>query len=235
MKKILVANWKMNGSKEKVETCMTFWEEELSKNKSVLIHNTIIFCPPFPFLPMASELSNYLSIGGQNCHHEKEGAFTGEVSAFHLKEVGCSFVIIGHSERSHLETNDLIYQKALRALEVGLIPIICIGEKKGEDIRILKEQLNNKINRIENISKRCVIAYEPLWAIGTGEAASVGHISKVHNLIKNLSPNTPVLYGGSITLNNAYDILSLKNVDGLLVGGASLDKEAFLNIVKVGA
>jgi triosephosphate isomerase len=228
MTKIIIANWKMNGSGAFIT--------EFFKNFSPNPQNRIIFCPPPLYL---KDVFFHTSlIGGQDCSAYSGGAYTGEISAVMLKDLGCQYVIIGHSERRqyYKETNATVGQKAEQALKAGLTPIICIGESKeirdsGKAIQVVLDQLLQSLP--EGADKTYYIAYEPVWAIGTGLTATDDDIVQMHATIRQALPvqNTPILYGGSVNKDNAHTILSLPNVDGILVGGASLKYEDFNHIV----
>ena len=229
-KKIIAANWKMNGS------------EELMKEFSQLTppkHNDVIICPPFTLLDSAKTLlPNFIKIGAQNCSEEDNGAFTGEISATMLRDSHVSYVIIGHSERRTLyrETDTVILKKVESVIKNELTPIVCIGEtlsekKANKTLEVLEKQIDASITRV-NTHTRLIVAYEPIWAIGTGLTPNEYEIRETHLHIKkklNLHFNidVPVLYGGSANAENCSKILSVENVDGLLVGGASLKKHDF--------
>ena len=221
---IIVANWKMNGNKDSVRE----WFSSLSTSKG-----HIVFCPPFPLIDMASQIApEHVHVGAQDCHYEGHGAFTGFTSPVLLKEMGCRYVILGHSERRFMESNEEVQKKAASAQKVGLIPIICVGEsremrEKGQHLSFVKEQVRVCTKGLED---GFLLAYEPLWAIGTGEVCHVKDIAEMHGMMKTLS-KANVLYGGSVKPDNAKDILSLVDVDGLLVGGASLDVMSFNQII----
>lgn len=181
-------------------------------------------------------------LGGQDCSAEIKGAFTGDVSAFMLKDAGCEFVIVGHSERrqNHSESDVLVAKKIERALENFLIPILCVGESKqirdaGQYADFISVQLQNSLSKNLSI-KKLIVAYEPVWSIGTGVVPTVGQIEEVAGLIRKIisgSKNVSelqVIYGGSVKKENAQEILLTKGVDGLLVGGASLDVQEFFGI-----
>lgn len=233
--KVIVANWKMNGS---IELLKSFANLTPSSNK-------VIICPPHTLLYKSREiLSSEISIGAQNCSEKESGAFTGEVSPNMLFDCGARFVILGHSERRTLyhEVNELISQKVELSLKSGLTPILCVGEtleekNKGFTSKTIKKQLQESMPR--NIDhKNLLIAYEPVWAIGTGLIPKLIEIEEILLLIKNyLSEDLKVsyktlhvLYGGSANSKNCKEILSLKSVDGLLVGGASLKFDEFTKI-----
>lgn len=224
--KIIAGNWKMNGTSAFLKECLAYWQN------LELVHNFVV-CPPFTLLREANQTlqSAKVSLGAQDCHQKLSGAFTGNISADHLKEAGCSYVIVGHSERRqyHSETDELIKAKAETALSVGLKPIICVGENLTEReesmaLKVLEKQIADCLPESPNF----IIAYEPIWAIGTGKAASLQDIQEVHDFLRSLvGSGIPLLYGGSVTAENYKDILSTSNVDGVLVGGASLKKEDF--------
>ena len=232
----IAANWKMNLDSSRIEA---FFDAVKSNkfNKNV---KTCIF-PPNVYISLLKKLINKspISIGAQSCHYENHGAFTGEVSAFSLKDIGCEYVIIGHSERrlKNNESNVYVQKCASSAINSNLIPIICVGEslKDREDktaLEFIEQQINGSLPMsFENI----MIAYEPIWSIGTGKIPSKMEIKEMHEKIKNIiylkyKKNIKVLYGGSVNPLNVSDILSVDNVDGLLIGGASLNAKDFLAI-----
>ncbi|SVB06754.1 uncharacterized protein METZ01_LOCUS159608, partial [marine metagenome] len=188
------------------------------------------------------------SLGAQNCHWEDQGAFTGEISVGMLKDCGVSYVIVGHSERRHVfsETNDWINRKVKAIIAADLIPILCIGEtfeqrKSGQTNQVLEEQLQDGLEMINSLEK-LVVAYEPVWAIGTGITASVEQVSGALSLVRDILSiqfsdsnidNSPIIYGGSVTPTNAEELISVPGVDGFLVGGASLNIESFTSIIKI--
>jgi triosephosphate isomerase (TIM) len=239
--KLLVGNWKMNLSSNDAL--------RLSERISALMPQTInkvVICPNFVYLEnlIKNNKNPLISHGAQDCHHEKNGAYTGDVSAYMLKEVGCSYVILGHSERRkhHKESNSLIKQKAEIAIEAGLIPVICVGEtleerEFGKADEVVYEQLEQSMP--SNFNENCVIAYEPVWAIGTGIVAEEKDIADMHRKIyeflykKTGFNNTYILYGGSVTPENAKAITDCDCVNGLLIGGSSLSAEKFLKIIGV--
>ncbi len=228
--KIIVANWKMNGS------------EDLMKEFSQLTcskHNDIIICPPFTLLDSAKTLlPNFVKIGAQNCGAEDKGAFTGEISASMLREKSVSYVLIGHSERRTLfnETNNIIFKKVEAAIKSELTPIVCIGETLSEKeanktLQVLDNQINGSVAKIEP-HEQVIVAYEPVWAIGTGLTPDENEIKEAHLYIKtklnqHFNADIPILYGGSANSKNCSQIISIENVGGLLVGGASLKKNDF--------
>lgn len=230
--KIIIGNWKMNcPNREQTELI-----QKLQKNNT---KNKIVLCVPFTSL--SRKKTSVVHFGAQNVSQFTGGAFTGEISAEMIKETGAEYVIIGHSERRlyYKETLKQIRQKVENALNANLIPIICIGETE-------KEKANNETLKVieQNLSvcvpmtdKPIIIAYEPRWAIGTGKIPTKTEIKSVHEFIykffkKNHRPIPQIIYGGSITGQNAKQIASIKYVDGLLVGSASLKTETFLPIIE---
>ena len=238
---IIIANWKMNKDLNEVEK---FMDSFISLKPWEKIHDLRIFlAPSFPLIKDVSNFINYSSLNSklricaQNCHHEIEGAFTGEVSAKILNSLGVSSVIIGHSERRNYfdETNDIIEKKISNCIKYGMTPILCFGEnlnerKKGNYLNVIESQINI-LNSFKKIDQEIILAYEPVWAIGSGLTPSLDEINEVHFFVKNKFPKLKILYGGSLNFNNAKDILSIHNVDGGLVGGASLDPSSFSSII----
>lgn len=211
----------------------------------------IVLCPPFVFLPSISEIlrESDLHLGAQNCHHEKSGAFTGEISPVMLKEIGVEYVIIGHSERRHIfgETNEMINRKVKAVLNNGMKPIICVGEtkeerEKGLTFCVVESQLRQALFGLgKDDVKKVVIAYEPVWAIGTGIVAKPNQAQEVHRFIRKLleqlydeelAQQTPILYGGSIKPDNFLGLMVQPDIDGGLVGGASLDDQ-FIELARI--
>lgn len=224
---MIVANWKMHFNLEKAVSTAHDIKAKLCDSKV-----NIVVCPPFLYLTKLKESfeSCKIKLGAQNLYFEDEGAYTGEVSAMMLKSVGCSYVIVGHSERRNLfnESDFMINKKLKSALAHSLLPILCIGEtleqrQMGKTFNHLKDQL---AKNLQDINGTVIIAYEPIWAIGSGNVATLDQIFEVHSFIKDFI-KTKVLYGGSVNPQNAYDIGSLDNVDGFLVGGASLETQKF--------
>ena len=206
----------------------------------------IIICPPFTLLSAASELAKHVYIGAQNLHTENEGAFTGEISANMLVDLGITHSIIGHSERrnKHNETNEIVARKVKISLEKKLQTIICIGEtelqrKENSTLEILEQQLLDSLANNTNFEK-LIVAYEPIWAIGTGLIPEVSEISKIHDFIRvrlvelygSNASNIPLLYGGSVNGSNASEIFNVNNVNGALIGGASLSFEKLAPIIR---
>lgn len=202
-------------------------------------------CPPFLHIEGAKAALSGVSLGAQDVSIRDDGAFTGEISAKMLADMGCKYVIVGHSERRqyHEETDQIIAAKATKAMEAGVVPIICVGEslsqrQTGQTEMVIESQLSGSVPA-NATGQSIVIAYEPVWAIGTGQVATVAQIAEVHaqiraNLEKRLADAAQlrIIYGGSVKPENATEILSLEDVDGALVGGASLKAESFLAIAK---
>jgi triosephosphate isomerase len=209
----------------------------------------LLVCPPAVYLsPVHQVISKSpVALGAQNMYHEANGAFTGEISAAMLSDVGCRYVILGHSERRHIlgETDVDVNRKTLAALAAGLIPIVCVGEllaerEAGRTAAVISTQFHGSLANvsIEQI-ERVVIAYEPVWAIGTGKVATPDEAEAVHADLRTLlaeryngrsAENVRILYGGSVKASNAGELLSQPNIDGALVGGASLKVDDFLGI-----
>ena len=212
----------------------------------------VAYCPPYPLLDVAHAVldGSNIALGAQDVHWERSGAFTGEVSAPMLAESGCRYVIVGHSERRHQlgETDMMIGAKARAAVGAGLVPIFCIGETEaerdsGQTKVILAGQVGRALAGAASIfnADRLVVAYEPVWAIGTGRSATVSQVGEAHAWVRaelalTLGQETAdavrILYGGSVKPENAAELLACPGVDGALVGGASLDQKSFLGIVR---
>jgi triosephosphate isomerase len=246
--KVIAGNWKMNKDVHQSE-------ELIARLKSALTFDLkgvrVIVCPPFTSLESASRWTKgtSMSLGAQNMYHEDEGAFTGEVSPKMLTSVGCEYVILGHSERRQVfgETDEGINKKVKKAIASGLVPIVCVGEtlqqrENNVTTQIITTQVHGVLKDIsaEQVEE-VIIAYEPVWAIGTGRNASPQQAEEVHHLIRTLLAElyTPVTaeiviiqYGGSVKPDNAVELLWQPNVDGALVGGASLKADSFSAIIK---
>ena len=233
--KIVVANWKLNGS----YAFLRSYFDNIKHNQIDSESNCLIICPPTPYINEIN--SDNIFRGAQDCSIHIEGAFTGEISARILKDLGCTFCIVGHSERRNLfnEQNDLILKKIYNCINCDIIPILCVGEsliQKKENLtkEILKDQLINSLPKNINL-KNIIIAYEPIWSIGTGVVPTVDEINEIHNYIKGSilgDKNTKVLYGGSVKANNYKELINLTAVDGLLVGGASINLDEFNKIIE---
>lgn len=240
---LVVANWKMNGSLALVRTVI----DELASELMFIKHNAprIVLCPPYPYLTTIKEEAKHsgIKIGAQDCSRQDQGSFTGDVSAAMLQEVGCEYVILGHSERRerHHETSDLIAQKVIAAQKENLTTIVCIGETKidkdhGKTEEILRAQLDKSLPE-ETIIRQTIVAYEPVWAIGTGVTPTPEEVNHIHEflheyLYKKFQTYAaiPLLYGGSVKGYNAAHFMEQPFVNGVLVGAASLDIEEFSHI-----
>jgi triosephosphate isomerase len=237
MKKLIVGNWKMNGTRAGAEALARAIAAGAGAAKG-----EIVCCPPFPLLTVVGQAlaGSRALLGAQDCHEQEKGAFTGDVSPDLLAEFGVKYVIVGHSERraQHGETSPLVAKKAASALRAGLIPIICIGEtleirEAGHAESAVCRELEQSLPEMSG--QKIVVAYEPIWAIGTGKTCGSAEILSMHQKLRETLaarglPDTPILYGGSVKAENAAEILALANVDGALVGGASLEAEGFLRI-----
>ncbi len=246
MKTIIAANWKMYKTRsEATETCRDLAHrlESLKTDRLVLV-----FAPFTALATAADELRPFASVGAQDVYPALEGAFTGEISPAMIKDCGASWVLTGHSERRHIlhESSDFVGQKTAFALREGLSVMLCIGETLAEREarqleKVLISQLEPAIRDLpkEILPEHLSIAYEPVWAIGTGKVASERNIAEAHGMIRNIlnrflgsiADDIPIVYGGSVKPANAQPILKLDNVNGLLVGGASLRAESFSQIV----
>lgn len=241
IKPVVVANWKMNMSLEAISKFVDGFGSDFFSVE-------VVVCPPAPYLylldAMKKQKNGSFSVGAQNVHSENSGAYTGDVSAEQLLDVGCQYVIIGHSERRAIgESNEFIHQKVRQALETGLIPILCVGEteeerKQGKTNSVVEKQVLTALQNMNDISK-VIIAYEPVWAIGTGLSAVPEQAQEVHQFIRSVlikhfgihAGQLPILYGGSAKPGNAKDYSAMSDIDGLLVGGASLKAEDFKKII----
>ena len=240
-RRLLCGNWKMNLDRAGA----TALAAKLKKSARPLSETQgldVVLFPPFPYLESVGEVlqGSRIQLGAQNLHQAQRGAYTGEVSASMLMDVGCTFVIVGHSERRHGlgEDDAVIGRKAETALNSGLTPIICIGETGaqrdvGETFAVVERQLSGvmEIFGTSNTLGGCVIAYEPVWAIGTGRVATADEAQKVHRHVRGclgqVGKTLPLLYGGSLNGDNASSLFAQADVDGGLVGGASLKAEEF--------
>ncbi len=246
-KQIIAGNWKMNGTLSETANLINSLKQTI---KSDELTREVVLCPPFTSLILARELlkGTPFKLGAQNVHYETKGAFTGEVSAEMLKETGCDYVIIGHSERRTYfrEDDALINKKVKHAINIGLRVILCVGEtleerEKGITRDVVKKQTTGSLENItETDLEHIVIAYEPVWAIGTGKTATTQQANEVHEYIRSIiaaaySPAAAgqlvIQYGGSVKADNAKELLSMPDIDGALVGGASLKANDFTAIV----
>lgn len=246
MKNLIAGNWKMNGTLESSIALAKSIVEGIQQNPQLLEKNDFLVCPPYLHLaPAQTQLTHAVSLGGQDCSPFDNGAYTGDVSALMLKDMNCSSVILGHSERRqyYAESNLMIKQKASMAHDAGLITIICVGEtedqrESGEQNAVVAKQLLDSLPESAN-AENTVIAYEPVWAIGTGKTATTDDIKDMYGFIRATldgtiknHDNVRLLYGGSVKPGNAHEILSVDNVNGALIGGASLKAEDFIGIAE---
>jgi triosephosphate isomerase len=241
---LVAANWKMNGSLASIRPLL----EGICSGLEAKCDAEVVICPPYVYLAeLADKLGNSEIISGaQNLSHLESGAFTGEISADMLKDFSCKYVIVGHSERRALygETDGLVAAKFMRAQDAALVPILCVGEQlaereSGDTEAVIERQLNAVIE-LAGIKafNDAVIAYEPVWAIGTGETATPEQAQEVHAFVRLLlarhddaaADKIRILYGGSVKAANAVEIFNMVDVDGGLIGGASLDADEFLSI-----
>jgi triosephosphate isomerase len=241
LRPLVAGNWKMHGLKSSV----TELQKIIARAKA-LSNVELMVCPPATLIAQfaAAAAGSGVAIGGQDCHAEKSGAFTGDISAEMLKDAGASAVIVGHSERRqyHGETDASVRAKAEAAQRAGLVPIICVGETRdqreaGETLATVGTQLDGSLPNVANLA----VAYEPVWAIGSGRTPQPKDVAEVHGLIRDRlrsrygdkGDETRILYGGSVTPANARELLAVDTVDGALVGGASLKADDFLAIAAV--
>lgn len=244
---IIAGNWKMNKMPKEAQELVQGLKKQLQDVRDI----DIVVCPPFTALEEVAKViqGTNMQLGAQDVFWEDIGAYTGEISCVMLKELGCLYVIIGHSERRAYfgESNESVNKKTKAALEHNLTPIICVGERleqreKGQTFEVIKDHLQNGLKdiTIEEI-KRVVIAYEPVWAIGTGITATPDQAEEAHSFIRNLLKElyseavatlVRIQYGGSVKPENIVDLMSQPDIDGALVGGASLKIDSFVRIVK---
>ncbi len=248
---IIAGNWKMNKDLRESEELLTALKSALA---SIPSGTTVVVCPPFTSLALAGSLlkGSAIALGAQNMYVEDEGAFTGEVSPKMLLSVGCRYVILGHSERRQYfhETDEFINRKARKAHAAGLIPIICVGEtleqrEKNVTTQVVTTQVRGCLQGLSpDQMKRTVIAYEPVWAIGTGKNATPQQAQEVHALIRSLVKEmfgadvagaVTIQYGGSVKPDNAAELLRQPDINGALVGGACLKADSFSAIVRASA
>ncbi len=244
---LLAANWKMFKTVSEMESYVKDFLE-LVRDVS---DRDILIAPSFVSLARMVQLleKSIVQVGAQNMFYEDKGAYTGEISPLMLLDVGVKTVIIGHSERRHIfnEDDKMINRKVIAALHHGIAPVLCIGEtleerESGKTSKVLQTQLKNGLQDVDTeVIKKVIVAYEPVWAIGTGRTATLEQIQEAHSLVRkevgtlageDIAQNMRILYGGSVKPANVRDIMRLEDVDGALVGGASLDPESFAKIVK---
>lgn len=230
---LIAGNWKMNGLHQSIGII-----KEIRDTAIVRSDLDILIAPPATLISVAAEIAGLVKIGGQDCHSERSGAHTGDISAEMLKDAGAGYVLLGHSERraDHNEKNAMVRSKATTAQSAGLMPVICIGESEserraGKAELVIGRQLEESLPHDAGY----VIAYEPVWAIGTGLTASLDDIAAMHVFIRARLPAgdaVQILYGGSVKPENAAAILAIEDVDGALVGGASLKADSFSAIIE---
>jgi len=247
---IVIGNWKMNGSLASNED----WIKTVARgmDSGMPAGRKFVVCPPFPYLAQCASLIKehslaFLGLGAQDASAQSSGAYTGESSAAMLKELGCEYVIVGHSERRqmHYEADETIAAKALQVLDSGMTPIICVGEtaderNSGRAEEIVCAQVAKQVSVLQDRLADCLIAYEPVWAIGTGKVASAQVAQDMHRHIRlqlaefdeDVASHVAILYGGSVKPDNAVELFAMPDIDGGLVGGASLNPQDFLAICK---
>ena len=246
-KKFIAGNWKMNLTSSEVAPYLEVFRQETEKVNNV----DIAIIPPFTALAKASEIlggTQKIRLGAQNMSPEAKGAYTGEISAAMLRDLFVRFVLVGHSERRRLfgETDEIVHRKVVTALNSELRPILCIGEtleerQAGQEKAVLEAQLHGALHGLTpDQLEEVIIAYEPVWAIGTGLTATPAQAQEAHQFIRDylkstagqeIADKTRILYGGSVTADNARELLNQPDIDGALVGGASLDPRSFAEIV----
>ena len=233
----LIGNWKQHGSRAAIQAFSEQWSFDANPALRIAI------APPFPYLQALVEALPDCELAAQNCSMHAQGAYTGEVSAGMLADLGCQYVLVGHSERRqyHGETDELIADKLAAVQSAGLTPVLCVGEQQaaretGEQDDVVRAQLRAALAKSQ---PNLLIAYEPVWAIGTGLTATPDQANEMHATIKQeldsllgASQATPILYGGSVNAENADALFACPNVDGALVGGASLEAPSFMAIAQ---
>ena len=245
-RKLIAGNWKMNGSLAQNQALLQSVRDGLPSPACA-----VAVCVSAPYLAQVSELlrGSGIDLGAQDVSAHEQGAYTGEVSAPMLRDFGTRYAIVGHSERRqyHAESDDAVAQKAQRTLACGITPIVCVGEtltqrEAGQTEEVVKRQLAAVIHLIGHCISEIVIAYEPVWAIGTGKTASPEQAQAVHSVLRTqLRAATPhpervhILYGGSMNAGNAAALLSMPDIDGGLIGGAALKAADFLTIIRAGS
>lgn len=242
--RLVVGNWKMNLTVEPAVALARLVLEHVRKQGGSTVHT--VMCPPFTALTSVRAVldGSPIALGAQNCHPARSGAHTGEVSVEMLADLRCQYVIVGHSERrrDQYETDELVAEKAVAALTGSITPIVCVGETQqehaeGRSAEVVTRQVDALIRHAgADMVRRSVIAYEPVWAIGTGLAATPEHAQQTHATIRQTlhgsgAADVPVLYGGSVTVDNAASLFACPDVDGALVGGASLVAASFCAII----
>lgn len=252
MRKSLVAgNWKMHGSRASIEQLLCGLMKGLPSPDANALPLDVVVCPTYVHISQAMALceNRAISVGAQDCSHMSSGAYTGEVAAGMLKEMGCQWIILGHSERRqyHGESDDLVAAKLAAVVEAGIGPILCVGEtreqREGGDAKsVVAAQLEGALQGQVGLD-RLVVAYEPVWAIGTGLTATPEEAQQMHAFIREClakvsaveEDKTRILYGGSVKSGNARELFAQSDIDGALVGGAALITEEFLAIIDAAA
>jgi triosephosphate isomerase (TIM) len=247
MKKQLIGNWKMNQSLEELRDFATFFAREKTAEKLIAAHARVAICPQALHLSTLSELTRTQNIQvlAQNISAFSKGAYTGEISAAAVKDLGIKGTLIGHSERRSLfaETHQTLLQKLEMAFTQDLDVIFCVGEtleerEKGQFEKVLASQLEGAkefLQKSPQYLPRFTLAYEPVWAIGTGKVADTQQIEQAHNFLLTILPHSPILYGGSVTPDNWGEICKISSVSGALVGGASLKASTFFQLLSLSA
>lgn len=243
--KIVAGNWKMNGQKYEIVDLLQQIKTRLNEKEQ---QRSVVF-PPSIYIPLVQEIleESMVQWGGQNFYPQDKGAFTGEISAPMLVDYGCRFVLVGHSERRQIfnESEKFVAEKFHQAKEHGMIPVLCVGEtweqrEKEQTLSVLEQQIAAVTKKSSNWFDKAIIAYEPVWAIGTGKTASPEQVQLVHKAIREIiekfdscqSEKVTILYGGSVNEKNAASLFEMPDVDGGLIGGASLNAQQFVEIVK---
>jgi triosephosphate isomerase len=243
MKKLIAGNWKMNTTGGSAGSLIWEVESKIQAVDGILDRCDFVVCPPFVYLDTVKGKCKKSSLGAQDCSDKASGAFTGDISAAMLKDIGATYVILGHSERRqyHKETDQLVHDKAVSANAAGLTTIICVGETEaereaGKQNDVVAAQLATSVPS-SGTAQNTVIAYEPVWAIGTGKTATAEDIRAMHAFIREKltaaladGANIRILYGGSVKPSNAAEIFAVPHVDGALIGGASLKADDFMGI-----
>lgn len=247
-KRLIVANWKMNMLRKEAASLARRVVELLCHLESEV---DVVLAPPYTSLDVVHQVvrETKIQLGAQNVFWEAFGAFTGEISPYMLTDIGCKWVIIGHSERRNIlnETDSMVRKKVKISIDAGLIPIFCVGESvaernEGSTVKVIESQIENGLKGLKLTDpETLVVAYEPVWAIGTGNNATPEEIERIHGIIREImgrilsriASSVRILYGGSVNPENIGEILATPNVDGALVGGASLQADSFARIVQL--
>jgi triosephosphate isomerase len=247
-KKAVAGNWKMNRLGTEAEDLAAAIKRDLADCREV----DVVLCPPFTALKVVGDVisDTYIKLGAQNMHWAPEGAYTGEISAGMLRDLYCHYVILGHSERraGFAETDEMVNRKVKAAITANLTPIVCVGEtieqrRAGQEENVVGAQVRGSLAGLGADLRKLIVAYEPVWAIGTGETATAQQAQAMHAFVRGVlagmaDPDTAqgvrILYGGSVKSGNAAELFSQADIDGGLVGGASLEARSFVDIVRAG-